>query len=251
MFEKQDCNYTTYRGIIKNIVETGRYMDYAEALNADEFIVMRHDIEFSVDRAYNLAKIESECNFTSSYLVQITNNAYNALSKKNVDYLREMLNMGHKIGLHYHRNGISDIARIKEDIIFQAQVLSEFLGIGIDRFSFHRPEAEHLKVDISIDGMINCYGSYFFTYTEDASTVDKSKVKYIADSNHQWKYGLPNEEYFSEYPKIQILTHPLSWTEYGTNHLDCFKGIANEKSEEFIKTIQNEWKIFYMLEGKL
>lgn len=251
MFEKQDCSYTTYRKIINKIKQTQKYMDYTNAINSDAFVVMRHDIEFSIDRAYQMAKVESECDFKSSYFVQITNNAYNALSKKNIELLKAMYDMGHYIGLHYHRNDLLDIEQIKEEISFQTKVLSESLGININRFSLHRPAIEHLKTEIKVENMINTYGEDFFTFTENSSTLDDSKVKYIADSNHQWKYGLPTDEFFDTYPKIQILVHPLSWSENGANHLNCFKEIIEEKREELLETIKGEWKIYYMLEGRL
>lgn len=251
MFNKQDCQFDTYRGILKKIKQTGRYMDYIDAINSNEFIVLRHDIEFSIDRAYKLAEVEAETDFKSSYFVQITNNSYNALSKKNIDLIKEMLAMGHHIGLHYHRNGLTNIEYIKKEIVSQTEMLSQFLGISIDRFSLHRPAVEHLKANINIDGMMNTYGSNFFTFLDDVSNMSDLTVKYIADSNHQWKYGLPNEEYFEKYPKIHLLVHPLSWSKDGAEHVDCFREIVNEKREEFINTIKNEWKIYSMLKNKL
>ena len=47
--------------------------------------MLRHDIEFSVDRAYELAKVEKELGVTSTYTVQVRNNTYNALSEKNIE----------------------------------------------------------------------------------------------------------------------------------------------------------------------
>lgn len=251
MFKKQECQFDTYRSIITKIKQTGRYMDYIDAIDSNEFIIMRHDIEFSIDRAHKMAEVEAEEEFLSSYFVQITNNAYNALSKKNIDLLKEMLRMGHHIGLHYHRNGVMNLDYIKKDIEAQAEMLSQFLGVDIDRFSLHRPAQEHLKADIKVGNMMNTYGSHFFTFADDVTSMSGLAVKYIADSNHEWKYGFPNEEYFERYPKIQLLVHALSWSDDGAEHVDCFREIVDEKREEFINTIKNEWKIYHMLEDKL
>ena len=79
---------------------------------------------------------------------------------------------------------------------------------------------------------------------------DLLSVKYIADSNHQWKYGKPSPEYFSKFARVQILIHPLSWTQEGSDHVECFRVLADEKRTEFIETVKNEWKIFLDAGGK-
>lgn len=47
-------SYDDYRQIIRLIQETGNGMGYEEALDADRFVIMRHDVEYSVERAYAL-----------------------------------------------------------------------------------------------------------------------------------------------------------------------------------------------------
>ena len=50
-------SFDDYREIIRIIQATGRQCSYAEALGRDRFIIMRHDVEYSVDRAWQLAKV--------------------------------------------------------------------------------------------------------------------------------------------------------------------------------------------------
>ncbi len=249
MFSKEDCCFAQYEQMLSEIKASGKYMDYAEALHSDKFIVLRHDIEFSIERAYNLARVETKNGICSSFLVQFTNNSYNAFSARNIKMLREMASHGHKIGLHYHRNGIEDIEEVKKDIRVQADMLALMLGMPVDRFSFHRPLRAHLEADIKVDGLINMYGKEFFALTDNPA--EALPVKYIADSNHQWKYGIPNAESFEKYDKIQLLVHPLSWTQEGAEHVDCFREIVAEKRAELLETIEGEWKIFDQLKGKL
>ena len=52
-------SYDEYRKILKNIKASGKLMDYKDALNADEFLILRHDVEFSLERAYRMAQIEA------------------------------------------------------------------------------------------------------------------------------------------------------------------------------------------------
>lgn len=251
MFTKDDCSYQTYRRILNDIKRTGLYCDYADVIyeNRKKYFVLRHDIEFSIDRAYQLSKIETDEGIRSSYFVQITNNSYNAFSQKNIEMLREMQADGHYIGLHYHRRNVVDIEDVKREVVYQAKVLSDMVDVPVDRYSFHRPLREHLAADIQIDGMINTYGKQFFVLADD--TNQELEVKYIADSNHQWKYGLATYDYFKQFDKIQLLVHPLSWSKNGAEHVENFQMLVQEKHDEFVNTIEGEWKIFDQLRGKL
>ena len=76
--DKFQPSYDNYRKIIRAFKESGKYMDFPDALDKEEFLLLHHDVEFSLDKAYALAKVEAEEEFVSSYMVQITNNAYNA-----------------------------------------------------------------------------------------------------------------------------------------------------------------------------
>ena len=63
----------------------------------DNFCVIRHDVEYSIDRAYKLAKLEEKNGIKSTYLFQIKNNCYNTLSVKNVPIIQEIHKMGHSL----------------------------------------------------------------------------------------------------------------------------------------------------------
>ena len=75
-------SFEDYREILRLVKESGRYATYGEALEREEFIIMRHDVEYSVDRAYALSRVEDSMDFRSNYFFQWTNNSYNILSRK-------------------------------------------------------------------------------------------------------------------------------------------------------------------------
>ena len=238
--------YVELLGIIKEI---GSLKDYEDVIAAPEapFIILRHDVEFSVKRAYDLAIVEHEQNVRSTYFFQVTNNAYNILSGVNVGYLKEILSLGHHVGLHFHLQGCTCIDEIYHNIAYECKLLSNALGVEINRFSFHRPPAFVLEEQIEIPGIINAYNPLFFTYTKDIEQVDFSKsVKYIADSRNEWSYTAPWDkpckELFLQYPKVQILCHPYSWSDAGAQTLDNLKNLINENRTEFISTLNSETK---------
>ena len=94
-------SYKEYKEIIQIIKESGRMANFKQARGKDQFIIMRHDVEFSVDRAFALSKLELSMDFTSTYFFQWTNNSYNILSKRNMDMIHYMHERGHEIGLHF------------------------------------------------------------------------------------------------------------------------------------------------------
>ena len=67
-------SYDDYKEIIRIIKSTKRQANYKDALYRDNFIIMRHDVEYSVERAYALAKVESSMDFSSTFFFQWTNN---------------------------------------------------------------------------------------------------------------------------------------------------------------------------------
>ena len=71
-----DFTYKAYRQIIKKIKENFKIIFHNDLFynsdfylndKANRYIIIRHDVDFSVDRALELAKIESKNSVYSSY----------------------------------------------------------------------------------------------------------------------------------------------------------------------------------------
>lgn len=244
-------SYEDYKKIIKIIKESGKCAGFHEAKEKNDFIIMRHDVEFSVDRAFQLAQLEKSMEFASTYFFQWTNNSYNILSKKNTDMICEMHKEGHTIGLHYALNGLTDIEEIKEKILLEINVLSSMLGFEIDTFSVHRPPQEILKANIKLDGIINAYEDHFFTYADNVNEETELSVKYLSDAQHRWNYGIPDEATLLGNKKVQVLTHPYSWTMQGYDNLHNFQTLIQERNQELMDTIDGECKHFAMVKNQL
>lgn len=71
--------------------------DVLEQKQTGPYLVLKHDVETAVDRAFTMAKIEQQWGHRGSYYVQ----AYLLHDEKNVHLLREMQEMGHEISYHY------------------------------------------------------------------------------------------------------------------------------------------------------
>jgi hypothetical protein len=237
-------SFEDYREILRVIKATGRYATYEEALGKDEFIIMRHDVEYSVERAYALSKVEESMDFRSTFFFQWTNNSYNILSRKNRDILTDMHERGQNIGLHFALNGMTDMKLVRERIRQEIDMLSNMLGFEINSFSIHRPSPSVLAENIKLDGILNAYQDEFFSFDPKATPESKLEVKYMSDANHIWRYGYPDEETINGHKKVQILTHPFAWCKKGYDNLDNYKALVNEKYKELIDSIDNECKDF-------
>ena len=237
-------SFEDYKEIIRIIQATGRHTNYAGALGKDKFIIMRHDVEYSVERAYELSRVEQSMDFVSTYFFQWTNNSYNVLSRRNLDMIKDMHERGQHIGLHFALNGVTDMTEVRKRIQKEADILSEMFGFAIKEFSIHRPSKDVLRENIKLDGLLNAYQDDFFTFAEQVTEETPVAVKYMSDANHIWRYGYPDEKNITGYDKVQILTHPFAWCKEGYNNFNNYRALVQEKYEELIASIDQECKDF-------
>ncbi|MCR5503136.1 MAG: hypothetical protein K6F53_09010 [Lachnospiraceae bacterium] len=237
-------SYDDYKEIIRIIKSTGLQADYREALGRDRFIIMRHDVEYSVERAWKLAKVERSMDFTSTFFFQWTNNSYNILSRRNQEMVRDMHERGQNIGLHFALNGLTDMEEIRKKIVKEMEMLSEMFGFTIDTFSIHRPSRDVLRENIKLPGIINAYQEEFFTFADNVTEDTPVKVKYLSDANHIWRYGYPDERNITGHDKVQILTHPFGWTKEGYDNFGNYKTLLSEKIAEIVESVDAECKDF-------
>jgi hypothetical protein len=238
-------SYHEYQTIIESIQKYIPIISFDKINHhTEKYCVIRHDVEFSVQRALELAKFENSIGISSTYVFQVCNNNYNPFSHKNREQVLEIVKLGHDIGVHVH---LGNFDKEKENvnyyIIKQAHQLSNALDYPINRFSIHRPYKEHLEHIIRIPGFINMSDSLYFTYT-DTYTVYDLPVLYLADSNHEWKYGHPLDIDFSKISKMQLNCHPFSWTEKGLDNWNNFLILTKEKQLEALQSINEEIKTY-------
>jgi len=234
--------YNEYRNIIRLIQQHLPIVDFADVTSkTNEFCVIRHDIEFSIDRAVKLAEVEKQLGISTTYTVQLRNNTYNALSEKNIDLVHYIRSLGHCIALHQNPPYMP-AADLKKYVVKDIETLEHYYGFEVDRYAFHRPKQEQLAMYLEIPGKINCYGKKYFHYFQG----DKPdlNVIYLADSNHQWKYGHPVTIDFNSVSKLQLNTHPLSWTEHGYENYGNFLSLIKERNNEMLFDMESENKAF-------
>ena len=75
----EQFSYSEYRRILEHFQFTIKDFQDIDR-STSEFCILRHDVEFSIERALKMAKIDNEYGIKSSFFIQVLNTAYNPLS---------------------------------------------------------------------------------------------------------------------------------------------------------------------------
>jgi hypothetical protein len=162
-------------------------------------VLIRHDIDFSVTDAYQLAVLESELGVAATYFFMLTSNTYNLLSKANRSLVKEIKSLGHDVALHFDPVVHDDIDAgfAEEKLIFE-----EAFDVDLKIVSIHRPGVFLEHNNRKLEGCRHTYEDSFvkeMTYISDSGGRDiQQKLLELA---HQG----------SDLP-LQILLHPIWWT---------------------------------------
>lgn len=199
--------YQGYRELIFSLRAHGyTFVDY---YNWNEFtkpVIIRHDIDNSLMKALKLAKIESEAGVRSTYFVLLTSEFYNVFSARAQKCLRELICLGHTVGLHFDEKcypaSFGDPQKCAEHIRQEASILENVLDALVTVVSMHRPSREILEADLRVPGMVNSYGNTFF-----------KEFKYLSDSRRCWREPVAEIIAREQFPKLHILTHPFWYYE--------------------------------------
>jgi hypothetical protein len=204
-YKFSDFTLKHYKKIIKTLKEKHTFMSFTNFEKQKNFVLKRHDVDFTLENALDLAIIESELGVTSTYFLMLHCEFYNLLEKKNIEIVKKISNMGHEIGLHFDAQfyDISDDEDLNDKISLEKRVLENFLEIKIEVFSFHNTTPFTMSCqNYSYGNLINTYSSYF-----------QENLGYCSDSNGYWRFNRMIDFIKENNNKsLQILTHPVWWT---------------------------------------
>jgi len=143
-FENCGFTHSHYKACIEYALENGykflRMKDAIKELLDDKLILMRHDEDFSLPAAYNLAKIEGDLGIRATYFVRLHAKNYNLLSQESYTLVQNIIEMGHEIGLHYELHAHPALLQREKEIFENSRSLLESLfGTEITGMSYHEP----------------------------------------------------------------------------------------------------------------
>src|SRR5436190_22148440 len=86
----------------RNGYEFKSFLEAESALAAKErFVLMRHDIDFDLQKAAEVALIEERLCVRSTFFFMLRTEHYNLLSRDGTALVRRILDQGHHLGLHF------------------------------------------------------------------------------------------------------------------------------------------------------
>ncbi len=144
-------------------------------------LLLRHDVDMSLDAAVAMAELEAERGVAATYFLMTRSDFYNLDARGGVAALARLRELGHRVGLH----GVHPDAALD------------------DRFdpvvAWHTPDPEFMSEPIA--GAVNVMQPGFF-----------DQARYRSDSNQHWRSGCPHDELAAgAFDWLQLLVHPEIW----------------------------------------
>ena len=199
----EDFTRDGYRALLQSLVDKGyqaRAYDEADPLSPD--LILRHDLDMSLQAAIPIAEIERDLGLRSHYFILLRTEMYTLFSDAGLTALRQIQALGHEIGLHLDASLYDDTPEALEAAAnWECGVLEQALQSPVHTISFHRPAPALLGMEQSLGGRTHAYQKRFF-----------SDMGYCSDSRGGWHHGHPLEnEAVAEGRALQLLTHPIWW----------------------------------------
>lgn len=199
-----DFTRSSYRKFLKLAKTNYQFKLFTEENNSDGIVLWRHDVDYSPQSALKLAQIEFEEGIKSTYFVLLHSDFYNLLEPDNINCFKQILQLGHEIGVHFDCNfyDIKNEESLVKFLKLESDFLSSNFNVDIKVFSFHNPFAFELSCrKDNYAGLINTYSERFH-----------SAIGYCSDSNGYWRYErLEDVLQNKKHKSLQVLTHPEWW----------------------------------------
>lgn len=227
-----EFTYAAYRNLIAILKQNAyQFCGYFDHTAQDKRVIMRHDIDYCLERSVKMAQIENEEGIGSTYFVLLKTDFYNPASKRTNDLIREIKNLGHEVGLHFDETVYADCdaEKLPEMIQKEADILADICGFPIRCFSMHRPNQVTLEKSLEVPGLVNAYGREFF-----------HEFKYLSDSRRNWREPVEDIIYRGSYNRLHILTHAFWYSEKESSITDSVKDyIMAAKMERYAHFSEN------------
>ncbi len=217
-------NYLSLLAEIKKLnYSIGPICDFPDTGNA---VILRHDIDFSIFKALEMAKIESKSNIRATYFVLMSSPFYNTLSFENLNALKEISNLGHEIGLHYDCTLFEGLSQGQMNQRMQLLIgtLELMTGIKVSSISQHKPASSQLHPQFN-----NYRDAYAPQFTKE--------IAYLSDS--RMYFGVSDIlAFFKKNPRSQFVIHPIWWNEKLLDRKNIFQNFKATATNELIIHIE-------------
>ncbi len=173
-------------------------------------LLLRHDVDLSLDAALRLAELEAENGARATYFLMTQSVFYNLASPEGDHALARLRELGHRVGLHA--------------VWPNAELDGRFDRV----LAWHNPDPQYMSRDI--DGAANVMAPPYF-----------DPDHYRSDSNQHWRSGCPHEELRSgAFEWLQLLTHPEIWVYPGATMRESMLSMLDAERERDLRRLEED-----------
>jgi hypothetical protein len=180
-----DFSLTHYRELLRAARDGGyRWAGFDRAPERG-VVVLRHDVDLSLEAALAVAELEHEEDAFATYFLMTRSVFYNLASAEGERAIARLRELGHRVAHH------AVWPHVDLDERFDPVV------------AWHNPDPNFMQAEIA--GAANVMRAPFF-----------DPEHYRSDSNQRWRHGCPHEQLArGEFEWLQLLTHPEIWAYEG------------------------------------
>lgn len=203
-------DFATYRTILRWLSRDRPCVSFPTALEmrGAPYCLVRHDIDFSLRSAVRMAAVEAEMGISATYFLLFSAVHYNLLSADNRRIPRDLVAMGHEVGLHYDSTTVADLApeQAAEILRVEAALLGELAGAPVRVVARHNP---------GFGGRDPMQNTEFISAYDPIFTRE---ITYLSDSCGAWRDNAVEILTAGKPPaNLQLLVHPIFWDEHAAD----------------------------------
>ena len=173
-------------------------------------LMLRHDVDLSLDAALRLAELEAAAGAVATYFLMTQSVFYNLESPEGRKALNRLRELGHAVGLHAVWPG-ADLDERFDPVV-----------------AWHNPNPDYMSEPV--DGVVNVMQPPFF-----------DPDHYRSDSNQRWRHGCPHEELaLREFEWLQLLTHPEVWVYPGNTMRETMNAMLDAERERRLELLAED-----------
>ena len=168
-------------------------------------VILRHDVDLSLDAALRLAEVEADAGAAATYFLMTRSEFYNLDSQSGEDAVDRLRRLGHRVGLH------AVWPYVDRDDRFDPVL------------AWHNPDPEYMREPV--EELVNVM---------EAPWADV----YRSDSNRHWRQGCPHEELAAgAFERLQLLTHPEIWVYPGETMRETMLAMLDAERERRLQQL--------------
>ena len=191
-----------YRELLEAAQAGGYRFAFFEGAPSEGDLILRHDVDLSLDAALRMAELEADAGAQRDVLP---------------DDRLGLLQPRARTRASARSRGCASSATASA--CTPSTRASTSTSASTRSLAWHNPDPEYMRAPV--DGAINVMEAPWF----DPET-------YRSDSNQHWRSGCPHEELRAgAFPWLQLLTHPEIWVYPGTRMGETMRAMLEEEKE--------------------